>query len=377
MAKVLCSYSGLEFKVQHFPLYACANESHHPIFDQPLTSLTHYYNSYYLDGKLTEEESYLLYLSLFKHTNLIHFRVAAIRTQDTSSIIANNIHSLLQMVTRIDTIGHQKVTEVLTLPQYVITPDTRDLSCTHDWISIWTENYNDYRNGYRNQILADKIAHKEEMLEKHIKNKVKDTSAYASLLADWASLAGSFPDIPAGLDKSIFGGESMPLAEYWKRLIKLAARDDGMYSIPTPDILELIEHCEDNIEHGTIQAATLMAVLRNSLDKKNNFLSLGDIDITKTFKILKPDEGVEEANMLALILSAPRSEPKESQYPNKLAYIKAKLKYQQAQEYWKEHPTEHPDYVASELRRESDTADTTGATTDTIVVHNRREGDVS
>jgi hypothetical protein len=273
---------------------------------------------------------------------MVDFRSAAQRTEKTASIIANTIHSLVQMSQRIHAVSANRAAEILSLPRFIITVETRDLAPCSDWFRIWQANWADYQTGYRTSTALEKLSRMEEALERNIKNKLKDISAYASQLAVWAEQAGAFPTYNV-LDEN---DETIGMNEYWKRIIKFCARGDSIYSVPDQDLIDLIEHCEETIAHGNIQAATLMALLRSARDRKGTLATLGDIDINTTYKILKPTDGVEEANMLAMILSAPRTEPKEREYPNRLAYVRAKMKYAQAVQYYAEHPTEHPDYVA-------------------------------
>lgn len=340
MARILCAYSGIDYRCDHFPVYNTKRESHHPIFDLDTTALVHL-SSEYLDDKFTSIDKYLYYLALFKSTDLVDFRVPAIQTPLTQSIIANNIYPLIRMVERISTLGEEKVRYSLSLPQFVISQDTKDLANTRYWLEIWEKNYDDYKSGYRTSTLIDKIAHKENYLERMIKDRNKDISTYASTLADWACLAGDFPKWHAGLDESILGksGMNLSLADYWKTIIKLCARKEPVYNIPDADINELIEHCEDTLHQSGIYFYELLSLLRNASKKKLSYLSLGDVDITSTYRILDADSSVEDANMIALIDSAPKERPVEKDYPNKLAYIRAKMKYELAASYNAEHPS--------------------------------------
>ena len=79
-----------------------------------------------------------------------------------------------------------------------------------------------------------------------------------------------------------------------------------------------------------------MSLLRAGRDRKKDFLDLGSIDIGAsgfTFRILDANASIEDANKLAAIDSAPINEPKEKDYPNKLAYIRAKMNWKLAQDY--------------------------------------------
>lgn len=338
MARVLCSLSGIDFKVQHMLIYNTQQQSHHPIFDLSTPHLLELH-SQYLENKLEPIENYLYYVALFRSTGLLNFRVATKQQKNTQSIIANTMHSLIRMVTRIHTIGLNTLeSKRLDLPIFVITPDTCDLENTKHWLAIWENNYKDYCNGYRATTLIADINRKELQLEKKIKDHT-DPSQYGAILAEWAALAGAFPHSPDSMvldeaDNVCFADE------YWKRIIRIAAKGDSIFHIPMEDINDVIDQCEENIDHGSIQAHSLMSVLRAAKERKHNYLSLGDIDIRGTFKILDADSSIEDANMQALILSAPRFKPVETQYPNKLAFRLANIKYNQAVQYYKDNQTE-------------------------------------
>lgn len=339
MSRILCAISGVPFKVEHFTLYNSARESHHPIFDLSADKLLALSEDY-VDDKFTDVENYLLYLALFKSTGLVTFRVPAIQTQHTQSIIAKNMIPLMGIVSKLQVLGIDRIKNVLSLPQFVISPDTKSLYTTKDWIEVWENAYKDYKDKYKSSTLLDKIHNMETNLERYIKDKTKDISTYAPSLARWAAIAGNFPTCDAGLDADLIKttGRQMTLSEYWQFIIKLCAKAEPVYSIPDADIQELIEHCEENIEQGTIYAFNLMTLLRSASKKKTDFFAFGDIDVRSTFKILDPSASVEDANIQAMIDSAPTDKPVEKDYPNKLAYFKAKVKWETKQNYEKLNP---------------------------------------
>lgn len=340
MARILCAYSGIDYHCEHFAIYNTRRESHHPVFDLSSDQLLSLADKW-VDNKLTPTDNYLYYLALFRATTLVDFRVPAIQTTLTQSIIANNMYSLLRMVERINTLGDDKVRYSLSLPQFVISPDTKDLANTRYWLEIWEKNYDDYKTGYQSSTLIDKISRKENYLERMIKDKNKDVSTYAGTLADWAALAGSFPVWNIELTPDILGKDRTILtcAEYWKTIIKLCAKKEPVYNIPEDDIEELIEHCENELHQSGIYFFELMSLLRDARNKKYSYLSLGDIDIGEgTFKILDSSASVQDANMQVMLDTAPKAAPIERDYPNKLAYIKAKMKWDFKVAYEKEHP---------------------------------------
>lgn len=329
MAKILCAISGIEYTCQHMQVYLTSRESHHPVFDIPTNKLLQL-TPRWLEGELSHTENYLLYLALFNSTGLMDFRVPATISAETPSIIAQNMDALANIVERINTSGSTKVSEVLHLPAFVITPDTKDLSSSPDWIKIWENCYKDYQEHYKSATALEKLERKETILERWIKDKTKEVSQYASRIADWAYDAGKF-DIHADYIVLNEYNQKERMADYWKRIIVACAKTESIWEIPDVDLTDLIDHCEEHIYHGSIYAHTLMSLLRAGAARKKNFLDLGDIDIGNngtTFRILDASASIEDANKLALIDSAPKEKPIESHYPNKLAYIRAKLNWQ-------------------------------------------------
>lgn len=306
----------------------------HPIFQVPLHKLLPYVPQYF-QGNLSSEESYLLYLSLWNKTEKITFRTPAKLSQKTPGIIARTIDDIVSIVQNIQHIN-------LELPQIIIDSETADFESSADWLSLWDQCFQDHKDKYKTATALQKLAQKESTLERYIKDPTKDISSYAHQLALWASDAGEFPQHSAGLDKNVLGGQEMSLASYWRYLIKACCISEHKWEIPQDvfkaDLQELIEHCEEFIPHGSIYANELMSLLRSGQDKVNNYLDIGDVDVGlngTVFRILNKDASVEDAAKLALIDSAPKSKPVEADYPNKLAFLKAKMNWNLAEDYRK------------------------------------------
>ncbi len=156
MAKILCAYSGILFQCEHMPMALSQREYHHPLFNVPkkkLLALTGEWSRH----RLSETESYLLYLSLLHSTDLILWRTPAKYTERTRSIIANNMESLVQIIGKIDLISHP----AFTLPHFAIGPDTADLSNSYHWINAWLSNYEDWEQGLKDESLREKLVDRE------------------------------------------------------------------------------------------------------------------------------------------------------------------------------------------------------------------------
>lgn len=330
MAKLTCSKSGTIFDVQHMPLAFGAPEYDHPLFhvdQKKLISLA----GQWAAQRLTPTESYLLYLSLLDSTSLIQWRSHATYHSSTDSIVASNMESLLHIIGKINLIRHRD----LTLPSFVISRDTADLSNSGHWIQSWITNYHEWYDSYlsaaQREELKDKLDHREEVLQRMIKSATPP-ERYASMLADWAAVAGSFPDTLTPHFKS---GKDISLSDYWRYIIRCAGDDDKIWQFPRKDIVELIEHCEDHIQHGNIYAHTLMKYLRDGLVKYDSYCGFGDWDLAAVsgtpFTVMSPRADVYDVNMAALALTTPATEPKKSSYRTQFEWFKAWTKWKVSQ----------------------------------------------
>lgn len=325
--KILCSLSSLEFSCEHFPGALYSRETSHPVFSLPQKKLLSYLHKW-SSGELTSIDSYLLFLALLNSSDLVQFRVPAIRTERTASIIAQNMEDLAKTVIKLNTV----TVPGKIFPHFVISQDTKTLDNVHYWIENWKDSYSDFQAG----VLTDlegrdewkKLANREAALERLIKNPHRPLSDYASQIAEWASVAGNFPN---GTVPSPFTGLQISLSDYWKFIIIKSSTESALYSIPKQDLEDLLEHCETHINIGTIFSNALFKILRNALTKQRNFIGLGDKDIGRVrigdFTILDPDASTEDANMAAIVASAPDHLPQRDEYPSKFEYMRAKLRY--------------------------------------------------
>ena len=324
--KILCSISGVEFTCEHFPAYLSSREVTHPIFNLPQKKLLSYLGKW-SSGELTPTDSYLLFLSILNSSDLVEFRVPVSKNAFTDSLVAQNMEPLAKIISKLNAVTNPQIV----FPHYVVSPDTKFLSNIKHWIENWNQAYKDYKDGYAREYESRKLITRETALERLIKNPHLPISAYASKIADWAAVAGAFPTYTV---ISPFSGLKISMADYWKDIIQRCSRDESIFAVPQVDILDLLEHCEDTIPIGTIYSNALFKVLRGAISKQKNFLGLGDMDLSRgKFQILSSTDTTETANLKAMIDSAPEAEPTLAQYPNKVAFLKAKLRWQMKQKY--------------------------------------------
>lgn len=328
MAKILCAYSGLEFSVQHFPISLDSRECTHPIFHTTHRRLISYAGRWSA-GDLSPEENYLLFLSLLNTSGLVEFRTAVMRTTLTAALVANNMQSLMRITSIIQTLPHPEIT----MPRFVISPDSCDLANVSHWIESWFSAYKELTDGYRSLSTEQQLYRMEQVLERLIKTPMKTPESYANTLANWAEVAGKFPQ---GLVPAPAGVGQVSLADYWKTIIRKCSTAESIFHIPAIDLEDLIEHCEDNIQMGSIQATALLTLLRNGRKRQRNYLGTGDDFLHSNpsgFKILDADSSVEDANKLAIIANAMQEAPLPKNFSTRFAYLKAKMAFDMKQQY--------------------------------------------
>lgn len=333
MAKVICAYSGITFDVQYFPVKLQNREACHPLFLLSPAKLHGYYQLW-LEQKLDSTESYLLFLATLRNTNLIDWRVPVCRTEHTASIVATYMPALFRISSKLQNIKHPS----FSVPNIAITPDTATLDNVKYWLATWEAAYEDFLAGLRNDELRSKIARREAALEKLIKSPQIAPHKYANLLASWAADAGEFP-------QSIITnpqGQQVTISEYWQDIIKRCYRTESMLSIPEDDVNELIEHCEEYIDIGTIFSHHLFATLEEGVSRIRSLFGESFSSFSAEnpgFRILNTEPSasgktnIEAINLAILVDSAPKKEPIPSEYPSMFKFLQAKSKWDLAQKY--------------------------------------------
>lgn len=303
----------------------------HPIFSLPLSKLYGLYGKY-TDGGNSATENWLLYNALLESTGLVTYTCPAESVDPITSahLIANNLPRLIETIGRIDAVKSNLRVNVFASVSVNVSNNT--LSTSNIWIDVWNQNYIDYLAGARKEITNRNVRNREAVLQRHIKGK-KGIDAYSKILANWAAEAAVFPTYEVINEVT---GKKDTLANYWKMILIMCNKEERIYSIPKADLDELIDHCEANITESSIYSTTLYTLLKNGRLKQKNYLGLGELDISGSpYRIVQAGQSVEDANKLALIDSAPKTEPVESSYPSRLAYIRAKMNYKMAQDYRK------------------------------------------
>lgn len=314
--RVYCRYSGIEFQVENFG--SSKIEGIHPAFYAKQSFLLSRTTDW-AAARLNEKERRILFLSLLHSTDLVEFRVTAAPNDSTVQL---NMESLIRFI------GWQSavMSPRLVLPRFVISPETKTLPNVKHWLATWWDAKNEFEDGYMTQSQLAKLRNREVALERLIKNAAKTTEDYASLLAAWALEATNAP---------------LALREYWTELFRL--KSIAIYNARTVDLEELVEHMEENLEHGSIYAHEAMKHLRIILAKNKVGLNFGlgipDEELERLdFLSLQKDpftiveDEIETHNKQLLIANAPSEEPTMRDFAgNRVKYLQARARWNLAQ----------------------------------------------
>lgn len=339
MATYTCSISGLTLHTEWLainipPSPGVQSEAviKHPIFTLSQRQLLPLARTL---PSMHSTEQYLYFLALANSTGLVRWNHSAKMDGLSLSTCAAQMERMLQIVGKINIIQHPSFRK----PALKIGAHNCSLQAVPGWLdgidSAFTEWYDDYKTVHYTQELIKR----KSSLEYMVKNAGRDESRFAYTLANWAELAGSFP-VTTFTDTRTIPHTFLRLSDYWKEIIILcAAKNPKLLNIPRVDFVELIEHCEEHIELGTIYSHALMEHLYNGMSKQKNYLGFGDIGIGSRgsiqYAIVQEDNPVQEATIAALIASVESNEarPIEKDYPTKFAFIKANAKWELAQKY--------------------------------------------
>ncbi len=329
MAKAVCCKSGIVLSITGFnKLHFDGSQRvggvslHHPVFDLNFESLSQPYlvNSY-LNRELDEQDTILYFLALLNSSGLVTFTCPA---NPSIATVESNMLPLLYMLEWKAKHSHRRIS----LPTVVITEETAKLPTVKYWIKAWIQAKADYEDGYVAMSKAQLLLCKEDTLERLIKTQATDVSKYAGILADWAVLACDPPQYTRDYE-----GNKVETAQYWRTLILTCAKSEShIWRLPIEDLQDMLTHMEDYMDAGTIYGYAVLKLIREGIETHKNYLGftmLGDTSNNSgTAPLVQND--VEYAYSKILASDAPLTEPKLTEYPNKIAYLQAKIRWQQA-----------------------------------------------
>jgi hypothetical protein len=323
MAIVTCAISGVTMDIPSFPKLNIQHTAGylHPIFAASTKQLDSLYSSY-ARNQLSIKEGYLLLLATLHSTGKVNWEVPVSLIPSSKladSVVHSNLPLLMEVTAKTAVIQLPSFKQ----PQYTVRADNSNLATLKNYLLAWQRNLDTFQENKVASRYADSLRKVENKLSRLIRGS-ESTATYTKIVAEWADKAAGFP-----LDK----------AEQWKRIIESCFLEDRMRNVDLAALQELKEYCDINLEVGTLHYFKLMEVLREGVVRHSNYLGeyslLGNLSASSmlghnyldTIGSSLLDEKAGSAAVAAIVADAPTSAPIESDYPTKLAYIKAKLAY--------------------------------------------------
>lgn len=328
--KITCPKSGITYTS---PIFSRATVNQvHPAFSMSQRQLALLVGDHQL-GKLSTEESILLFLAVADSTSLVEWQAPFKMTPDAASIAYVNMGKLVSAVTRINVIK----TPSFHVPHYCVSNrgDANTMAGFMKALSTWEECIEDFERGTRHAAHASEVMRIESSLERLLRIAERKPEAYARALSHWTRVAAQFPTHI--VDRL---GSQQTCADYWQYLIQRMIKKQPMGGIPEDDLTDILEFCEEEIPHGSIFAAALMGHIREALRKERFFLGMPLYNNVKAFAVLGLDY-TEEATVkkdmarlegIAGELTADSERPLRNSYSSGFSFLQALAKWESLQE---------------------------------------------
>lgn len=326
--KLKCPKSGISYSVN---IGYGHGKVPHPIFGLPTKALIMQNLDVFIMGKLSKTEVHLLGCALLNKLPIIWER--PLQESVCIPFWKSHIEQLATIVMQHDP------TKTAFLPKFKISAITEDLSNLSIYLHSVDSAILEYNNG---NVKADYFRDRtEETILRLLRTalaKAEKTKMLPTLMADWASDVGRFPDTRILVSEGLHS----TLREHWHYIIK------KVFSVSSPveilsetislgDVDELIEHCEQNIDVGSIHSLALFRKLRIVKEVLAEFRSpakLTNIQIAETNKNLV-HALIDDASNFVQATETNKvykdGEPMRSNYPTLTAFTRAKLAWARKQ----------------------------------------------
>lgn len=337
MAEITCAISGLPFKTNYMVgLTLQATDGYpHPIFAASKKALHRLYAAH-CRGKLTKTDSYLLFLALLHSTGRVTWK-HPLTISPTSigciQLVENNISQLVEIIEKTDAISHPSFSQ----PKFTVYSENSDLRNVTAYIRSCKDNITSFYNMSASERDFEALKKVENKLSYMILSGVSPEKS-ATMVAEWAAKAGNFPKEKAVL---------------WKDTIRSCFSITKMFNTPLELLKEIKEHCECNIEAGSIHFHTLSQVLREGIARHVDYLGgsalalgytilptltdlsekdtpQGDVTYKKADLYVSESEAVNNKALEDIAANAPTSVPKKEDYSSNFEYLKAKTAFRVA-----------------------------------------------
>jgi len=316
MARITCAISGIRFDCSFIEEVSIPHTAgyFHPIFALPYVSLHHLYSKY-CKGRLTPNDSYLLFMAFLHSSEQITWNSpATLNPNDasTKSLVANNLGQLIRVLEKTHCISHPSFTQ----PSFRVTYENADLREITNWIKAWEDNIEDFQSGRIDKRTYEALIKVENKLTYLILSG-ESPEKFSHVIASWADQAAEFPPVSR---------------ELWMKTIRSCFNITKMFNTPLALLKEIKEYCECNIEVGSIHFHTLSHVLKEGIHRHIDYL--GGSSLARGYTLLSSAGRSEEikgaAEIATIAARAPETAPREKDYSTSLEFLKAKLAYRVA-----------------------------------------------
>lgn len=336
--KVTCPYSGIDYDTigwgtVHHP---------HPIFSVSQELLLSKYLEAYVSNQFTETDIHLLGCALLAKTDLVTWSAKLYPTPDILKTWANSIQLLATTLVRIN------IKSKSALPKFRITTHSQ-VELSDGTVIPHSTNIKQFLTDL-NQALdegvfspADIEARKtfqiaQDNIFRILRTpnwKTSDSYRLPEFMAKWASIAGDFP---AQLITVPSTGKRISCKQYWRDMITVIFKNHAnpaailSEDICLNDVKELLDHCEQHLEFGTIHADTLLAKLRDTVSVLEEFTTPAAVFMREDSVL---DTAAEKAAQVTYQeISEQRvpeqEKPRRAQFKSQIAFVKATLAWQKS-----------------------------------------------
>lgn len=318
--KLICPLSGVSYKTD---IGYGHGKVKHPIFQLSLQALLGQNLDPFTTGRLTPTETHLFGCALLDKLPIIWER--PLIESVCIPYWKRHIEQLATIVARHDP------TKYRYLPKYKIADYNCDLSTLANYLAATDRAILEYRE---QDNIPDYLKNQtEEMILKLLRNsvhKATNTRALPKLMADWARDAAMFPRTQI----SLRDGKKYTVADHWHEVVtRIFAAQHPVHilseDITLGDISELVDHCEEHLDIGSIHSLALLKKLREVQVVLHEFKN----DIREKQNSMEVMQGLASEDTTPALVNKvyKEGEPRREDYASIMAFTRAKLAWTRRQ----------------------------------------------
>ena len=293
----------------------------HPVFSLPIKSLIKGQLEAAIAGDLSQDETHLFGCALLRKLPILWD--TALLPEYWKDHWPAIIEQLATVALRYDSRRQSD------LPAFRLTAETATLNNLKTFLREFDSAISDINANIATSFIKDRA---EEVILRILRSALSSNNQkynkLPKLMADWAKAVGHFPKTSIPINESI----SMPLADYWHGIIRRSFEAQNPVEILSDtvslsDIEELLEHCEEYIEYGSIHSIALFKKLRTAREILAEFRP--EKISTSSGSITADLLGGETSPVEKVYIEG---EPRRESFSSTMAYIKAKRLWNTEQE---------------------------------------------